>query len=174
MKQTIIYALDFDGVICDSAVETAITGWKAASTLWDDINTPLPPQNLIEQFRLIRPLLETGYEAILIMRLLQNGETESSLLATYSEKIQHTLNASNQSIAALKQLFGKTRDNWINNDMAEWIKMNPLFPSVAKKLQAFDNQTQWYIITTKQERFVTQILNANHINLSTDKIFYYE
>ena len=33
MNNSIIYALDFDGVICDSAVETAITGWKAAGSI---------------------------------------------------------------------------------------------------------------------------------------------
>ena len=32
-----LYALDFDGVICDSAVETAVTGWRVAQTLWDDM-----------------------------------------------------------------------------------------------------------------------------------------
>ena len=42
MNNSIIYALDFDGVICDSAVETAITGWKAASSIWKDMPEAAP------------------------------------------------------------------------------------------------------------------------------------
>lgn len=171
MKQDIIYALDFDGVICDSAVETAITGWKAGSTLWGDMETPLPPQTLIEQFRLVRPLLETGYESILIMRLLHNGETVEALLSDYAEKIQQTLSHLNKDVAFLKKLFGETRDNWINQDLTEWVTMNPLFPHVAEKLQKLNQNALWYIITTKLERFVSQILNACKIELAREKIF---
>ena len=171
MKQEIIYALDFDGVICDSAVETAITGWEAASTLWNDMSASLPSESLIEQFRLVRPLLETGYESILIMRLLHQGETAETLLDEYIEKIQQTLNSLNQNIAFLKKLFGETRDHWINQNLEEWIAMNPLFPDVAEKLQKLNQQSLWYIITTKQERFVTQILKGSQIELAEENIF---
>ena len=61
MKQSIISALDFDGVICDSAVETGVTAWKAASQIWHDLDTLLPSQELLEKFRLVRPVLETVY-----------------------------------------------------------------------------------------------------------------
>ena len=171
MKKNIIYALDFDGVICDSAVETAITGWKAGLKIWDDVSTPLPTQSVIDKFRLVRPIMETGYEAILIIRLLYQGETVETLLSQYAEKIQQTLEASNKDISALKQLFGETRDIWINEDVDDWIVMNPLFPSIAEKLRQLNEQGQWFIITTKQERFVSQILNAYQIELDPDKIF---
>ncbi|WP_411727104.1 hypothetical protein [Methyloglobulus sp.] len=73
-----IYALDFDGVICDSAVETAITGWKAASGILGDIPKAVP-QEMIGRFRLVRPIIETGYEAILAMRLLQLEEAVEAI-----------------------------------------------------------------------------------------------
>jgi len=171
MKKNIIYALDFDGVICDSAVETAITGWKAGLTIWDDMKEPHPPHAIINQFRLVRPMMETGYEAILIMRLLFQGEAVTTLLTHYAEKIQQTIATSNKDVSALKQLFGTIRDIWINEDVNDWVAMNPLFPSVAEKLRQLNEQGQWVIITTKQERFVTQILNSNQIELAPDKIF---
>ncbi|MDQ7089754.1 MAG: HAD family hydrolase [Methylococcales bacterium] len=172
MKQPLFYALDFDGVICDSAVETAITGWKAALTLWNGFNTPLPSENIIEQFRCIRPLMETGYEAILIIYLLHQGNEVDSLLLTYDEKIQQAHQASNKNIAALKQLFGEIRDQWIHHDVDDWVQMNPLFSNVAKKLHALnEQQIPWVVVTTKQERFVAQILKASGVELATDKIF---
>ena len=86
MKQSIIYALDFDGVICDSAIETGVSGWKAGAQLWSDYTTPLPTSELIEQFRQVRPIMGTGYEAIVIVRMLHDGETVESIVEHYAEK----------------------------------------------------------------------------------------
>ncbi|MFZ2171421.1 MAG: hypothetical protein WAW61_17505, partial [Methylococcaceae bacterium] len=170
MNNPIIYALDFDGVICDSAVETAITGWKAAGSIWKDMPKAVP-QAKIDRFRLIRPNIETGYEAILAMRLLYLGETIESLESGYSDKIQALLKEAQSTVDDLKKLFGETRDVWIANDLADWVTMNPLFPGVAEKLRMLGKQYPWYIVTTKQERFVKQILKANAIELADERIF---
>ena len=60
-----ILALDFDGVLCDSARETAVSAWRAGSGLWpEDMHGAEPPENMIRQFTAVRPYLETGYQAI--------------------------------------------------------------------------------------------------------------
>lgn len=171
MKQQIIYALDFDGVICNSAVETGITGWKAAKQLWDDLATPLPSQQLIEKFRQVRPILETGYEAILLVRLLHDGETVETILNNFSDQKQKVIKENKLDITSLKKIFGATRDSWINDDLDDWVEMNPLFTGVTEKLQNLEQQDLWYIITTKQEHFVKQILTANQIQLADERIF---
>lgn len=160
MSQTPIYALDFDGVICDSAVETAITGWKAATFVWPDMANTIPEEKHIEQFRELRPLLETGFEAIIFMRLIQQGESIENIKANISTFLKEL----GKDSALLKQLFGQTRDQWIHHAREEWVTMNPLFEGVADKLQKLSGQT-WYIVTTKQERFVEQILQANKVDL---------
>jgi len=170
MNHSILYALDFDGVICDSAVETAITGWKAANQIWGDM-TEAVPQAMVDQFRLVRPIIETGYEAILAMRLLHLGESPETITSDYASKIDMLLQQAQVTPDDLKKLFGETRDAWIANDLADWINMNPLFSGVAEKLQQLGQQASWLIITTKQERFVKQILQANDIDLADDKIF---
>jgi phosphoglycolate phosphatase-like HAD superfamily hydrolase len=170
MNNSIIYALDFDGVICDSAVETAITGWKAATRIWSEMPIVVP-QAKIERFRLIRPIIETGYEAILAMRLLYLEESIEDIYNDYASKIQTLLEGSQITVADLKTLFGETRDVWIANDLADWISMNPLFDGVAAKLQKLGGRQRWYVVTTKQERFVKQILKANAINLADEQIF---
>ena len=171
MKQSVIYALDFDGVICDSAIETGVSGWKAAAQIWDDFATPLPPSELIEQFRQIRPIMGTGYEAILIVRLLHNGETVEAIIDDYEEKKQKLIKDSKLNIDTLKKLFGETRDRWIEKDLDGWVGMNPLFPGITEKLRCLSEQGIWYIVTTKQERFVRQILNANQVQLPAERIF---
>lgn len=170
MNHPILYALDFDGVICDSAVETAITGWKAANRIWGDMPEAVP-QAMVDQFRLVRPIIETGYEAILAMRLLHLGESPETITSDYARKIDTLLQQAQVTPDNLKKLFGETRDAWIANDLADWINMNPLFSGVAEKLQQLGRHASWLIITTKQERFVKQILQANDIDLADDKIF---
>jgi phosphoglycolate phosphatase-like HAD superfamily hydrolase len=164
-----LYALDFDGVICDSAVETGITGWKVAHQIWQDMPS-LPSQEVIDLFRQVRPIMKTGYEAILIMRLLSEGVSPRQLLADFAKQIDFIIKQEQLSTSTLKQQFGATRDHWIAENLAEWIKMNPLFEGVANKLRQIEAE-QCYIITTKQERFVSQILEANNIAFPAVRIF---
>ena len=162
MNNSIVYALDFDGVICDSAIETGISGWKAAQQIWND---------MIESFRQLRPIIETGYEAILTMRLLFLGESVDSLYSGCADKFQKLIQEAHVDTAFLKRLFGETRDIWISHDKTEWIQKNPLYPGVAEKLIQLGNAHTWYVVTTKQERFVKMIFTANQIELTDDCIF---
>jgi phosphoglycolate phosphatase-like HAD superfamily hydrolase len=166
-----IYVLDFDGVICDSAIETGISGWKAASQIWPDMPTEIPDPSLLNQFRCVRPILETGYEAILIIRLLYLGQSVNAIMADYAQKTKSLLIESNHDITFLKQLFGRTRDEWIATDLDDWIQKNPLFPGMAEKLQQLTSRKTWYIVTTKQERFVKQILAKHQIHIPNDRLF---
>jgi phosphoglycolate phosphatase-like HAD superfamily hydrolase len=166
---TKIYALDFDGVICDSAVETATAGWMVARQLWNDMPETLP-QALLAGFRQVRPVLETGYEAVLIMRLLFEGMDSETLVGDFHHQTEALMVRDEMSEDELKELFGQTRDEWISEDFAGWVKMNPLFDGVADKLQQLDNDNS-FIITTKQERFVDHILSANNIHFPNEKIY---
>ncbi|MCK9604983.1 MAG: HAD family hydrolase [Methylomonas sp.] len=169
MSNSIIHAFDFDGVICDSAVETAITGWKAAGQIWPDMQADMPDA-LIDSFRRIRPIIETGYEAILAMRMLQQGDSIGDIYNGYTDRTTVLLQQAQVSTDELKQLFGDTRDQWIADNRDEWIAMNPLFSGVAEKLKTLEADS-WYIVTTKQERFVRKILKANDISLADQRIF---
>jgi phosphoglycolate phosphatase-like HAD superfamily hydrolase len=169
-KNQTIYALDFDGVICDSAIETAVTGWKAAQKIWPNMPNITPSQRLINDFRQIRPFLETGYEAILIMRLLYLDITVTSLSQHYQQQLSSLIQTENLKVGQLKQLFGSTRDHWIKQSPQQWLAMNPLFAGIREQLVTLSNST-WYIVTTKQKRFVKQILQANDIHINDQCIY---
>jgi phosphoglycolate phosphatase-like HAD superfamily hydrolase len=166
---TKLYALDFDGVICDSAVETALTGWKVATQLWPSLPTELQ-DNLLRQFRQVRPVMETGFEAILILRGLFEGLSADTFLENFDTTIKQLLDEHQLSPPQLKQLFGESRDQWIASDLAGWISVNPLYEGIKDFLQQLPKQSS-FIITTKQERFVTEILAANGIDFPAAHIY---
>jgi phosphoglycolate phosphatase-like HAD superfamily hydrolase len=170
MNHSIVYALDFDGVICDSAVETAITGWKCADRIWNDMPEAVP-QEMIDAFRRVRPIIETGYEAILAMRLLHLGDTVDAIYSDFAVKSQNLMTQAGVTPGDLKKLFGDTRDRWIEADLDDWIRMNPLFEGIPDKLRPLSRQGPWYIVTTKQERFVSHILRAQRIELAEERIY---
>jgi phosphoglycolate phosphatase-like HAD superfamily hydrolase len=171
MNDSIVYALDFDGVICDSAIETGISGWKAACRIWGDMPETVP-QDMIESFRQLRPIIETGYEAILAMRMLYLGESVAALYKGHADKFRLLMADARVDSGDLKKLFGETRDIWIANDKTGWVAQNSLYAGVVEKLvQLNRSKTDWYVVTTKQERFVKMILDANGIELAGERIF---
>lgn len=164
-----LYALDFDGVICDSAVETGMAGWRVARQLWSDMPEAMP-EALMADFRRVRPVMETGYEAILIMRLLFEGMATETLTDAFHHQIEALMIRDELGVDELKQIFGFTRDQWIAEDFDSWIQMNPLFDGIADKLKQIDTDSS-FIITTKQERFVDHILGANQIDFPMAQIY---
>ena len=170
MNSNTLYALDFDGVICHSAIETAGTSWMAAQTLWPDMQDEEITESRIQELVEIRPCLEVGYEAPLIMRLLHQQTGLQADCSNYHAQIQKLIADNGFNIEALQLLFGRTRDALIQKNEAEWLAKNPLFDGVSDKLKNL-NAEDWLIITTKQERFVKKILQGNGIELADDRLF---
>mmetsp|Transcript_5497 Transcript_5497/g.9798 ORF Transcript_5497/g.9798 Transcript_5497/m.9798 type:complete len:110 (-) Transcript_5497:160-489(-) len=73
-----LFALDFDGVVCDSCDELYQTAYLAAKDIWPGTFTPANrwqamPDWLVESTRRVRPVLETGWEGILMVRVLADA-----------------------------------------------------------------------------------------------------
>lgn len=164
-----LYALDFDGVICDSAIETGTAGWKVAQKLWSDMPA-IVPTDLMAHFRQVRPVMETGYESILIMRLLFEGISAENINSAFHHQMEALMIRDVLTVDELKDIFGTTRDEWIASDFESWIDMNPLFDGIGDKLRQIDADN-CFIVTTKQERFVDHILSANNINFPLAQIY---
>ena len=164
-----LFALDFDGVICDSALETGLSAWRAARRIWPELAAEIPAP-LLDNFRRVRPALETGFESILILRALLDGIPVASLLSGLSAQINAVKRQYQLDDDRLKTLFGTVRDQWIDEGFAGWIANNPLYPGIADFLRQIPAE-QLLIITTKQERFVSAILDANGISVTAGRIY---
>lgn len=135
----VIYALDFDGVICDSVVESSETGIVAAKSLWPDLQFELdasgrPAQWLLDAMRAVRPVIETGFENVLLGRLLseviqttvQNNFVDL-VLEDWVGLRDDVMEEWGESKERLVEVFGASRDLWIEKDIDAWINANRMY-----------------------------------------------
>ncbi|XP_071717372.1 uncharacterized protein [Rutidosis leptorrhynchoides] len=167
-----LYALDFDGVLCDSCGESSISAVKAAKVKWPELFTTVDSSMedwIVDQMHVVRPVVETGYENLLLVRLLveiripslrkssvADGLTIEGILENWSGIKPVIMEEWNENREELVDLFGKVRDEWIEKDLATWVGANRFYPGVPDALKFASSQL--YIVTTKQGRFADVLL----------------
>ena len=83
-----IFAFDFDGVLCDSANETGITGWKTLVRLGRAASTAEPPGVVLRDFPSVRPCLNLGWESILLAHLLLTEHSVHAINDQYASSLK--------------------------------------------------------------------------------------
>lgn len=114
-------------------------------------------------------MVETGYENLLLVRLLLESRTPSirkslvaegltveGILENWSKLKPIIMEEWGENREALIDLFGKVRDEWLEKDFATWIGANRLYPGVSDALKFASSRV--YIVTTKQSRFADALL----------------
>ena len=168
----VIYALDFDGVICDSATETAATAWRAARTFWPDLfPEPDIPAQFTREFIAARPYLETGFQSIIMIRLIKEGHTADYFKTDFAAKLQVVMDECNVTKDTLVKSFGTARDQWITTDLDGWLALHGLYPGTIDALKTALTKHKVLILTTKQERFVSAILKQQGVDFPETSIF---
>ncbi|KAK7273882.1 hypothetical protein RIF29_14946 [Crotalaria pallida] len=167
-----LYALDFDGVLCDSCGESSISALKAAKVRWPPLFNGVDSTTddwIIEQMIKVRPVVETGYENLLLVRLLletrvpsirkssvAEGLTVDGILENWIKLKSIVMEEWDENRDDLIDLFGKVRDEWLKMDFAGWIGANRFYPGVSDALKFASSKV--YIVTTKQSRFADALL----------------
>nr|XP_043619555.1 uncharacterized protein LOC122591355 [Erigeron canadensis] len=167
-----LYALDFDGVLCDSCGESSVSALKAAKVRWPELFTTVDSSMedwIVDQMHTVRPVVETGYENLLLVRLLveikipslrkssvAEGLTIDGILENWSGLKPIIMEEWSENREDLVDLFGKVRDEWMEKDLATWVGANRFYPGVPDALKFASSKL--YIVTTKQGRFADALL----------------
>eukprot|EP00250_Pteridium_aquilinum_P012109 c20517_g1_i1 orf=321-1136(-) len=168
-----LYALDFDGILCDSCGESSISALKAAKVRWPEVFVDIDDHTeswILETMHTVRPVVETGYENLLLVRLLLESRIPGSKRTPVAEgltveKILEQWTSikpvimkdwGEDSRDVLVELFGQVRDDWISQDLQGWILANRFYPGVTDALKFATSKI--YIVTTKQARFAQTLL----------------
>jgi phosphoglycolate phosphatase-like HAD superfamily hydrolase len=162
-----LLALDFDGVICDGLREYFQVAWRAHCQLWADETTDAPSE-LAAVFYRLRPIVETGWEMPVVIHALRSGFSESEILRDWPNLSLELLQHHQASPHAVGQVVDGLRDQWIEQDLAGWLAEHRFYSGVIDRLKQVEN---FVIISTKESRFIRQLLAQAGLNVRNNQIF---
>lgn len=167
-----ILFLDFDGVLCDSCLEIARISWMASSEIWENWQEGDIPTNYLKKFKLLRPLLETGYEAIALIKMINEDYSEGFIKQNFHFLKEQIFASVSMNRENLINLFGKIRDDEVRLSPATWLKWHKFYPCASPILEVGKKYyIETFIVTTKEKRFVEKLLNSFKIDFDPGKIY---
>jgi phosphoglycolate phosphatase-like HAD superfamily hydrolase len=158
--------LDFDGVICDSLLETLVSSWKGYYLLRGEEEPSTMPVNLLQQFKMLRPYVRAGEDFILIHDLIAGKipiESQRDFDSRLAERGEERINR-------YREFFYAARGNTLESDRKYWIALNRLYPHVVPCLRDWGSSPALYILSTKRAQFIIEILTAKGITLEPDRV----
>jgi phosphoglycolate phosphatase-like HAD superfamily hydrolase len=70
------------------------------------------------------------------------------------------------------QQLDDVRDRWIESNLEQWLSLHSFYPGVINWLQRMiDSSIELKIVTTKEGRFVQQLLKQQGVDLAAEAIF---
>ncbi|KAM3095692.1 HAD family hydrolase [Phormidesmis sp. 146-35] len=164
-----ILALDFDGVICDGLREYFQTAWKAYAQIWQDAT---PREDLAPLFYRLRPVVETGWEMPVLIRALVLGIEESEILQNWAAIALQITTRDHVEAMQISALVDEIRDRQIASDLEGWLSEHRFYPGVLQRLaDVLESSIQTVIISTKEGRFIQQLLRQQGIQLTDDQVY---
>jgi phosphoglycolate phosphatase-like HAD superfamily hydrolase len=169
----VVYCLDFDGVLCDSASETGTAGHKAAQILWPQARwlleleaNPIRKQVIQSRFCEIRPCLSTGWEAPLLIKLMaDDGLSNEEIMTNFQSKLKHKqLDSLGLTKEQCNRALKTARNNWIKLDPKDWVASHEFYEGACDAVKKLLKEQQQgpandvYIITTKAAEYAQRLL----------------
>lgn len=165
-----ILALDFDGVLCDGLIEYFQTAWRTYCQIWTPADQT-PTDGLAESFYQLRPVIEIGWEMPILIRALVLNVPKEKILQDWTAVARQILLEDQLNSAELGTKLDQLRDEWISTDLEGWLGLHRFYPDVVEKVKSLlATSVQPIIITTKEGRFVHQLLQQQGIQLSNQWI----
>ncbi|MGK7933842.1 MAG: HAD family hydrolase [Microcystaceae cyanobacterium] len=166
-----ILALDFDGVVCNGLREYFQTSQRTYQKIWKS-ETSVSLEGYAESFYKVRPVIETGWEMPLLIRAMVKGKTESEILQHWPHICADLMEADHLEKEQLIQALDGVRDDWITTNLEEWLGLHQFYSGVISALKKILNSsTKLYIITTKEGRFVKQLLHNQGVEIPQSSIY---
>ena len=176
----VVFALDFDGVVCDSEPESSISGWKHGVELWPEVFCSpgvdeAEHDRVLSELKAVRPVVETGFENTILARaLLEKIHSVDDIIAGWGTLLPDLMARWGLERGAMVSGYGTIRDEWMEADLDGWLAPNLLYPGVAEACIAAENSSACdvFIVTTKQARFASAIMERKgNLVIPPERVF---
>lgn len=200
LRENQIWCFDFDGVLCDSVVETGWSGLKTGQAVAPALFSAeslaacgLTEDELIKLFKGVRPMLETGFESTVLLylcckarKLQMTGECsdQASVTSVVAEMLRSKgmkaavaefCQEAELDVESLKTVFTKMRREWTETDLSSWLEKHSFFTQAIEAVKLLlKKEQEVYIITTKQKEFALMLLQNAGLGidvLPAEKVF---
>jgi 3-deoxy-D-manno-octulosonate 8-phosphate phosphatase KdsC-like HAD superfamily phosphatase len=166
-KEIQLLAMDFDGVIADSILECAVTGYNGYEAYCDRDARIKTPKEIISdklnKFRTMRPYIRSGEDYIYLFQALSNGV----IIGTQEEFDDFQRSYLNRK-ESYYQLFYSARRMIMTSDYNNWITLNPLYNGMIDFLKSMHSMV--HIVSTKASEYIIEILESNGIEFDSKRI----
>jgi phosphoglycolate phosphatase-like HAD superfamily hydrolase len=147
---------------------------RTLAELVDDI----PPERhdeLLTRFTAIRPIVETGWEMVVLLGLLVERpparDSELRDEAGWVEARDAYLRATRLEQAEVARAFDEGRVRWIERDPQSWLALHRLYPGIAAWLRRLLTAGQPVVVlSTKGKEFLDAILAAHDIRFPPGRV----
>ncbi|MGK7879150.1 MAG: HAD family hydrolase [Crocosphaera sp.] len=166
-----ILALDFDGVICNGLKEYFQTTVRTYQKIWKD-SSGNDLEIWANSFYKLRPVIETGWEMPILLRALVLDYEQENIASNWHNICSEIVEQENLNKQQVMSQLDGVRDHWIKTDLERWLGLHEFYPGVLEKLgKLLDSSTLLYIVTTKEGRFVKQLLKQQNLSFPEEHIF---
>jgi phosphoglycolate phosphatase-like HAD superfamily hydrolase len=149
-------------------IEYFQTSQRTYAAIWQESI----PDDFADRFYKLRPVIETGWEMPLLLRAIALGITDREIFDRWPDIARELLVKENLDKTLLSRQLDGLRDAWIAEDLEGWLALHRFYPGVVARLsQLLRSDTLIYIITTKESRFVKQLLQKVGIDFPSDRLF---
>lgn len=169
-----LLALDFDGVLCNGLREYFQTSWRVYQQVWPDQEDQqgMAMSALEQEFSQLRPVITVGWEMPLLLRAILEGTPAPDILQNWPQVRDRLLATYNLTATDLGERVDGLRDRWIERDWQSWLALHTFYEGVVTALQRWQTQGQpLAIVTTKEQRFVTYLLEQAGISFPPEAIY---
>jgi hypothetical protein len=163
-----ILALDFDGVLCDGMREYFEASRRTYMNIWP--TATVPGEDLFPAFRVLRPVIMTGWEMPLLLYAIVQGRPEAAILQGWEKVRDELMNVGPLQGSALVQALTHTLDEvrraWIAADPRDWLERNVPYGSLDEVRRLVAEPECTVLVTTKEGEFAGQILEHWGVHLA--------
>ncbi len=163
-----ILALDFDGVLCDGMHEYFETSRRTYMRIWP--HEKAPGDDLLPAFRVLRPVIMTGWEMPLLLRAIVQGRPKADLLQNWQKVRDELVNVGPLHGAALVKALTHTLDEvrraWIAADPRDWLGRHVPYCALDEMRRVVAEPEHTVLVTTKEGEFARQILDHWGVHLA--------
>jgi phosphoglycolate phosphatase-like HAD superfamily hydrolase len=165
MRNRFLLFLDFDGVICDSALEC----YKSSLSAYNLAIAGTPPHTFKSdkyEFDLLRPYVRNSEDYLFIQEIIHKRIKVKS----QSDFDAHIAVAPADKRSFYRKSFYDIRTSSFASDPKSWLNSNPIFPHMKEPLLRYCANPRLFILSTKKGEFIEAILSHNGIALDRDRI----